>query len=645
MVLQNYGNDLYSVTKHLKEIAKAIEAAQSDMFLKELDRYWIIHLKACQIILRIMMHMERTFIPQTRHTPLRKLGLDLWTHNIIHSSKIQTRLKGILIELVELERNGKYINIVLMRAITKMLMDLGPSVYISIFELPFLDVSAEFYREESQKAVDQQCCCRVYLEIVEKRLNEEIVRVSNYLDAGSEAKIISVVAEAMFGSHMHKFVHMIIYEHLEDLGKIYNLLLKAPNGLTIMRDLMIFHIQEAGKVLITDPEILKDPFNLVQQLLDKKENLDKIIRLAFKDDSKFQIALKSSFEYFMNLNPHSHKYISLFLDGKLQNGLKDEEDIETLLDKVIVFFRYLQEKDVFQMYYKEHLAKRLISGETSFKDVDTRFILKLKSECGTQFTSEFEEMLTDIQISQDIMEGFYNALGERTSSNSKLFVRVLSPLSWPIQRISPCNLPEEIHEVCDEFKKFHHRIHPNKKLTWQTNMGTAVLVANFENESKHLEVTTYHMCILMLFNHFDRLTYQEIEQATKIPPSDLKSCLWSLTCVEGKNVLRKDPRNKDIAVDDAFYFNENFKTNLHRIKIGTVVAPEESEPERQLKRKRLDEDQNKLVTELNEKLQLWFRPNPDLVKRRIENLIEREYLGRGKTDMNLYTYLEYLLFV
>ena len=33
-----------------------------------------------------------------------------------------------------------------------------------------------------------------------------------------------------------------------------------------------------------------------------------------------------------------------------------------MLDRVMMLFRYLQEKDVFEKYYKQHLAKRLLSG-------------------------------------------------------------------------------------------------------------------------------------------------------------------------------------------------------------------------------------------------------------------------------------------
>ena len=37
-----------------------------------------------------------------------------------------------------------------------------------------------------------------------------------------------------------------------------------------------------------------------------------------------------------------------------------EAEIEAVLDKTMVLFRFLQEKDVFERYYKQHLAKRLL---------------------------------------------------------------------------------------------------------------------------------------------------------------------------------------------------------------------------------------------------------------------------------------------
>lgn len=90
----------------------------------------------------------------------------------------------------------------------------------------------------------------------------------------------------------------------------------------------------------------------------------RIILKAFGSNKTFQNVLNSAFEYFINLNQRSPEFISLFMDDKLRKGLKgmNEDDVETVLDKVMMLFRFLQEKDVFEKYYKQHLAKRLLSG-------------------------------------------------------------------------------------------------------------------------------------------------------------------------------------------------------------------------------------------------------------------------------------------
>jgi cullin 3 len=49
---------------------------------------------------------------------------------------------------------------------------------------------------------------------------------------------------------------------------------------------------------------------------------------------------------------------------------------------------------------------------------------------------------------------------------------------------------------------------------------------------------------------------------------------------QGKNVLKKEPMSKEIEDNDMFYFNEGFTSKLFKIKIGTVSAQRETEPEK-----------------------------------------------------------------
>merc|ERR1712130_792603 len=109
-----------------------------------------------------------------------------------------------------------------------------------------------------------------------------------------------------------------------------------------------------------------------------------------------------------------------------------------------------------------------------------------------------------------------------------------------------------------------------------------------------------------------------------------------------------------------FSINEAFTSQFHRVKIQQASARAgEAEPERNETRKKVDEDRkheieacivrimksrkqlqhNQLVTEVVEQLNKRFQPSPLIIKKRIEGLIEREYMKRSDHDRKLYIYL------
>ncbi len=50
-------------------------------------------------------------------------------------------------------------------------------------------------------------------------------------------------------------------------------------------------------------------------------------------------------------------------------------------------------------------------------------------------------------------------------------------------------------------------------------------------------------------------------------------------------------------------------------------------------------DHNSIVAEVTRQLSARFLPNPTVIKKRIESLIEREFLERDPNDRKLYRYL------
>ncbi|KAH7691356.1 cullin 3, partial [Aphelenchoides avenae] len=110
---------------------------------------------------------------------------------------------------------------------------------------------------------------------------------------------------------------------------------------------------------------------------------------------------------------------------------------------------------------------------------------------------------------------------------------------------------------------------------------------------------------------------------------------------------------------DEFWVNDGFSSKLTRIKIQMVSGRGETEPERRETRTKVDDDRkheieaavvrvmkarkklhhNDLITEVTNQLKGRFLPDPTFIKKRIESLIEREYLERDKDDHRKYNYL------
>lgn len=674
MVLHRFGDRLYDGLKrtlrsHMEKVAHEIESNRGEMFLREMEKSWEEHLKSTQMIRDILMYMDRTYVNQHQKVPVFQLGLNLWYEFVIRRPVISERLRSIILDMIHRERIGEIIEKSLIRSMTKMFVSLGSDVYRKEFEIPFLEVSSEFYTKEANEYLNSNDCPE-YLRRADRRFKEEEERVRNYLDESTKENIIRVLQTELIASHMATLVEMentgevaLLRDNMfEDLGRMYSLFSKVEGGLDLVKSTMVEHVKNCGKQLVDDPELNKDPVGYVMGLLELREKYDEIIKQAFQDDKSFRHALNTAFEFFINQNPRSPEFVSLFIDDKLRKGQKEYTDkhFDEMLDKVMIIFRFLQEKDVFEKYYKQHLAKRLLSGRSFSDQAEANLLVKLKTECGYQFTSKLESMFNDIKMSEDIHKSFKDDLKEsNTDMGLDFSVKVLTTGSWPAQSAAQCNLPSELKAASDEFEKFYLRTRTGRRLSWQTNMGTVDILTTFGSKKHLLVVSTYQACILNLFNDADRLRFGEIALATGIPSADLKRQMVPLFVGKKGQVLVKDPPTKDITDNCIFSFNDKFSSKLFRVKIASIAAVKESEPEKQETRSRVEEDRkpqieaaivrimkarrvldhNSVIAEVTRQLSARFQPDTVVIKKRIESLIEREFIERDPSDRKLYKYL------
>jgi len=679
MVLHKYGDVLYNglkdaIDQHLSTVADGVALAVDENFLVELNKAWSDHKISMLMIRDILMYMDRVYVPHQNVASVYDLGLMRFRELVARSPRIRPRLIKMLLDLIHRERLGEPVQRALVRSVTQMLIDLGINsriVYEEDFEQPFLEASTYFYHLESLSFLGASSCSD-YLRKAESRMKEEIERVHHYLDSGTENKIREVVEREMIACHMKVLIEMehsgmvsmLRDDKVEDLQRMFSLFGHISSGFQMMRDVLIENVKSIGRTIILDSEKQKDHIVLVQELLELKDKYDRLLQTAFLGNKSFVQAVNQAFEAFINMSPKAPEFVSLFIDEKLKKGLKgvSDEEVDQILDKVMMLFRFLSEKDVFEKYYKQHLAKRLLLQRSVSDDAERSMIAKLKTECGYQFTSKLEGMFTDMKLSSDSMTGFklyLQSISGNPLGGIDLIVSVLTTGFWPTQSLPTCNLPAELLRCCEVFRKYYLSNHSGRKLTWHTNMGTAELRARFSPRmQRELIVNTYQMVILLLFNDRDEISYKEILEATAIPVSELKRNLISLASPKNKLLEKNPPDLKKVEESDIFSFNSKFTSRLLKVKVMTV-SQRESEPERQETRQKVDEDRkhhieaaivrimksrktmehSTLILEVTKQLMTRFKPEPQIIKKRIESLIEREYLERSKTDRKIYQYL------
>ncbi|XP_072292198.1 cullin-4B [Eucyclogobius newberryi] len=635
------------------------DALDSVLFLKKIDKCWQDHCRQMIMIRSIFLFLDRTYVLQNSLLPsIWDMGLELFRFYIISDVKVQSKtIDGVLL-LIERERNGEAIDRSLLRSLLSMLSDL--QIYQDSFEQRFLEETNCLYAAEGQRLMQEREVPE-YLHHVNKRLEEEADRVITYLDQSTQKPLIATVEKQLLGEHLTAtlqkgLTHLLDENRIQDLSLLYQLFSRVRGGVQVLLQHWIEYIKAFGSTIVINPE--KDK-TMVQELLDFKDKVDHIIDICFMKNEKFVNAMKEAFETFINKRPNKPaELIAKHVDSKLRAGNKEatDEELEKMLDKIMIIFRFIYGKDVFEAFYKKDLAKRLLVGKSASVDAEKSMLSKLKHECGAAFTSKLEGMFKDMELSKDIMVQFKQYMQcQNIPGNIELTVNILTMGYWPTYVPMEVHLPPEMVRLQEIFKTFYLGKHSGRKLQWQSTLGHCVLKAEFKEGKKELQVSLFQTLVLLMFNEGEEFTFEEIKLATGIEDSELRRTLQSLACGKAR-VLTKIPKSKDVEDGDKFSCNDDFRHKLFRIKINQIqmketVEEQASTTERVFQDRQYQIDaaivrimkmrktlsHNLLMSEVYN--QLKFPVKPADLKKRIESLIDRDYMERDKENSNQYNYV------
>ncbi|CAH9098751.1 unnamed protein product [Cuscuta epithymum] len=551
--------------------------------------------------------------------------------------------------------------------------------YETDFEEAMLKDTAAYYSRKASNWIVEDSCPDYMLK-AEECLKKEKERVSHYLHSSSETKLLEKVQNELLVVYTNQLLEkehsgcraLLRDDKLEDLSRMYRLFLKITKGLDLVANMFKQHVTAEGMVLVQQAE---DAANskaestagssqeqiFVRKVIELHDKYMAYVTDCFSNNSLFHKALKEAFEVFCNKivgGCSSAELLASYCDNILKKGGSEklsDEDIEETLDKVVKLLAYISDKDLFAEFYRKKLSRRLLFDKSANDDHERLILTKLKQQCGGQFTSKMEGMVTDLTLAKENQNHFQDYLNNNPAASPgiDLTVTVLTTGFWPSYKSSDLSLPAEMVKCVEVFKEFYQTKTKHRKLTWIYSLGTCNVNGKFEAKTIELILGTYQAAALLLFNASDRLSYQDIKSQLNLADEDLVRLLQSLSCAKYK-VLIKQPTNRTVSPNDHFEFNSKFTDRMRRIRIPLPPVDE---------RKKVVEDVDKdrryaidacivrimksrkvlahqqLVMECVEQLSRMFKPDFKAIKKRIEDLITRDYLERDKENPNMFKYL------
>ncbi|KAL0966117.1 hypothetical protein UPYG_G00291130 [Umbra pygmaea] len=694
---QFVGLELYKRLKeflknYLTNLLKDGEDLMDESVLKFYTQQWEDYRFSSKVLNGICAYLNRHWVRRECDEgrkgiyEIYSLALVTWRECLFRP--LNKQVTNAVLKLIEKERNGETINTRLISGVVQSYVELGLneddafakgptlSVYKEYFETQFLADTERFYTRESTEFLQQNPVTE-YMKKAEARLLEEQRRVQVYLHESTQDELACKCEQVLIKKHLEifhtEFQNLLDADKNEDLGRMYNLVSRITDGLGELKKLLETHIYNQGLAAIEKcgEAALNDPKMYVQTILDVHRKYNALVMSAFNNDAGFVAALDKACGRFINNNAvtkmvqsssKSPELLARYCDSLLKKSSKnpEEAELEDTLNQVMVVFKYIEDKDVFQKFYAKMLAKRLVHQNSASDDAEASMISKLKQACGFEYTSKLQRMFQDIGVSKDLNEQFKKHLTNSEPLDLDFSIQVLSSGSWPFQQSCTFALPSELERSYQRFTAFYASRHSGRKLTWLYHLSKGELVTNCFKNRYTLQASTFQMAILLQYNTEDGYTVQQLTDSTQIKTDILVQVLQillksKLLVLEDENANVDDVEFKPDTLIKLFlgYKNKKLRVNIN------VPMKTEQKQEQETTHKNIEEDRKlliqaaivrimkmrkvlkhqQLLAEVLNQLSSRFKPRVPVIKKCIDILIEKEYLERVDGEKDTYSYL------
>ncbi|CAD5227534.1 unnamed protein product [Bursaphelenchus okinawaensis] len=685
------------VTAHVQEQLKQLDGLHGEDLLQKYTELWTRFQFSSTVVNGIFSYLNRHWIKREmdegklKVVEVYSLTVLMWQEHLFEP--IKRNLTPALINLIKQERDGEKITTQLVSGVVSSYLELGVNepketqkaslvgskeqnsefklgVYRREFETPFIENTREYYSTESVHFVQNNSITE-YLKKVESRLREERDRCMLYLHPSSLDPLIKICHLVLIKQHLAafnvEFDQLLNNDKDDDMARMFHLCENVDGALDDLRKLLETHVEKVGRAAIAQcaTTAFQDPKQYVNIILGVHKKYDELVTKSFRADTGFVQSMDKAFTSFINKNKitemaksqtKSPELLARCCDMLLRKSAKNPEDreLEELLNQVMVVFKYIDDKDVFQKFYSKFLAKRLVNELSSSEEAESTMINQLKQMCGFEYTSKLQRMITDATLSKEISDQFKKNCIENGTKTVDMGIMILASGVWPFNKPMTFELPPSLNESIDTFSKFYAQRHNGRRLTYLLQMCRGE-VMSYTLPKRYTFITTVaQISVLMQFNN--KLSYKvsELLKNLNMTSDSLVPALQS--CIKGELfTLSGEVSDENTVVT----LNEQFSNRKMKVDLSKVVMKAETKKENDEVQQSVEEDRkmviqacivrimktrkslkhNLLISEVLGQLSSRFTPKVPMIKKCIDMLIEKEYLKRADEGMDTYEYL------
>lgn len=229
-------NELYNVCNiHISNSVNSLTTytnnTDNDTFSSLVDSLWLDHCEQLNTVRNIFLYLDRSYALQTTGVrSIWEMGLDIFRRALESKRDVETKIIVGLLADVEADRLGLGVDKEKLRRIIRMLSSLG---LYQRFELPFLEDSNRFFESEGQQLAAQHDPA-IFLQHVEKRLNEAGDMIQRYLQLITKPSLIASIEKYLLSPHCSQLVErgfegLVEGDRVTDLKRMYSLFQRISN--------------------------------------------------------------------------------------------------------------------------------------------------------------------------------------------------------------------------------------------------------------------------------------------------------------------------------------------------------------------------------------------------------------------------------